>query len=56
MIENLIVAIIVGASAVYAARALLPRRARKSCGGCDGCAAPAPTGRRVIKIHSHQGQ
>jgi hypothetical protein len=54
MIENLIVAVIVGASALYAARTLLPRKAKKGCGGCDGCApAPeAPGGRRVIKIHT----
>jgi hypothetical protein len=54
MIENLIVAVIVGASAVYAARTLLPRKSKKSCGGCDGCASePAPpTKHRVIKIHA----
>ena len=54
MIENLIVAVIVGASAVYAARALLPRKSKKSCGGCDGCATEpaAPTKHRVIKIHA----
>ena len=54
MIENLIVAVIVGASAVYAARALLPRKSKKGCGGCDGCAPePAsPSKHRVIKIHA----
>jgi hypothetical protein len=55
MIENLLVAVIVGASAVYAARTLLPRKAKKGCGsGCGGCGSEpvAPTKHRVIKIHS----
>jgi hypothetical protein len=55
MIENLIVAVIVAVSAVYAARTLLPRKSKKGCGsGCDGC-GPAPvanTKHRVIKIHA----
>ncbi len=57
MIENLIVAVIVGASAVYAARALLPRKAKKGCGsGCDGCgpAPVAPAKHRVIRIHARE--
>lgn len=63
MIEYLIVALIVGASAAYAGRRYLPvfaRRAKDGCGtggGCDSCNAcaepvAAPGARRVIKIHS----
>lgn len=59
MIENLIVAAIVGASAVYAGRKYLWKPKAKAggcgsgCSSCDTCAeAPPQTGRRVIKIHS----
>jgi hypothetical protein len=63
MLEYLIVALIVGASAAYAARRYLPlfaRPAKGGCGtggGCDSCNACAepvaePGARRVIKIHS----
>lgn len=65
MMEDLIVMLIVGAAAWHAGARYLPakwrgRKARAKAGcasGCDtcsGCAAPvaAPTGRRVITIHS----
>jgi hypothetical protein len=66
MIENLIVILIVGASAWYAAARYLPAKWRgkkaaakaAGCGGgcdtCNACAAPdvaEPTGHRVIKLH-----
>lgn len=61
MIENLIVMLIVGASAWYAGARYLPatwrgQKAKAGCGsGCDSCNAcetPAvePTGRRVIMM------
>ena len=71
MLQYLIVALIVGASAAYAGRRYLPvfaRRRKGGCGtggGCDSCnacAAPeqaavaaAPSERRIIRIHP-QGQ
>ncbi|MFL6659316.1 MAG: FeoB-associated Cys-rich membrane protein [Massilia sp.] len=66
MVQNLIVVVIVAASAWYAAGRYLPAswRGRKAaakaagCGsGCDTCnacaepAPPSPTAQRVIKIH-----
>jgi hypothetical protein len=64
MVENLIVMLIVGASAWYAGARYLPAtwrgqkaKAKAGCGsGCDSCNACAtpvaePTGRRVIMIH-----
>ncbi|QYF95531.1 hypothetical protein KY495_10490 [Massilia sp. PAMC28688] len=68
MMENLIVAVIVGASALYAGRKYLPARlfgkadegCASGCGACkSGCdtpseAAPAQgPSRRVIPIRSH---
>ncbi len=61
MIENLVVMLIVGASALYAGRKYLwPVKAKASgcgsgCSSCDNCAsAPAPAApskQRVIQIH-----
>lgn len=67
MLEYLIVALIVGASAAYAGRRYLPVFAKQRKGGCgtgggcdscNACAAPAqdaapaaPGARRVIRIH-----
>ena len=61
MIENLIVALIVGASALYAGRKYLPARlfgkaeagCGSGCGSCkSGCDTPAePSERKVIQIH-----
>lgn len=59
MIENAIVALIVGASAWYALGRYLPvkwrKRASGGCGsGCDSCkacATPEPGPQRVIKLH-----
>ncbi len=60
MIENLIVALIVGASAWYAGRKYLPAKlvgskdegCASGCGSCkSGCDTPAePSARRVIPI------
>lgn len=58
MIENLIVGLIVGASAWYALRKYLPRKSEagcaSGCGACkSGCDTPAePSARRVIPIRS----
>lgn len=58
MIENLIVALIVGASAWYAGRKYLPRKTdsgcASGCGSCkSGCDTPAEKpARRVIPIRS----
>jgi hypothetical protein len=64
MVENLIVMLIVGASAWYAGARYLPAKwrgqkakAKAGCGsGCDSCNScetpvAEPTGRRVIMIH-----
>jgi hypothetical protein len=58
MIENLIVALIVGASAWYTAKKYVVKPKKSSgcgsgcsnCGSCDS-APPAPPGHRVIKLH-----
>jgi hypothetical protein len=64
MVENLIVMLIVGASAWYAGGRYLPAKWRgkkakaDGCGGgcdsCNACETPVvePTDRRVIMIHS----
>ena len=60
MLENLIVALIVAASAAYAGRRYVfkPKKPATGCGSgcssCDTCAdAPAPASdRKVIKIHA----
>jgi len=58
MVENLIVVLIVGASAWYTLRKYVfkPKKASgcgSGCSSCDTCesAPPAPTGQRVIKLH-----
>lgn len=56
MIENLIVALIVGAAAWYAFGKYLKPKAKSGCGsGCDTCKAcdePPQPERRVIRIHA----
>ncbi|UUZ46786.1 FeoB-associated Cys-rich membrane protein [Massilia sp. B-10] len=58
MIENLIVALIVAASAWYTAKKYVFKPKKSSgcgsgCSNCDSCesAAAAPPGQRVIKLH-----
>ena len=60
MIENLIVALIVGAAAWYAFGKYLKPKAKVGCGsGCDSCNAcetPVETpARRFIPIHISKG-
>jgi hypothetical protein len=59
MLENLIVALIVGASTWYTLRKYVfkPKKSSVGCGsGCSSCgscesAPAAPPGQRVIKLH-----
>ncbi|MES2322452.1 MAG: FeoB-associated Cys-rich membrane protein [Pseudomonadota bacterium] len=57
MIENLIVALIVGAAAWYAFGKYLKPKAKSGCGSgcgsCNACETPAqPSSKRVIRIHA----
>jgi len=59
MIENLIVALIVGAAAWYAFGKYLKPKAKSDCGSgsgcgsCNACETPVqPSTKRVIRIHA----